>query len=112
MSVRRVCAVVLLIGFAFSVWNEVKAQSDDNIAKELAGKRLGEGNLGDAAAVKNPWSFKGNVSVTMTQVMLHNWVPGGENSLSATGLSEGSSCLDYNVGSGVWSAKTGGRSSR
>ena len=53
MSVRRVCAVVLLIGFAFSVWNEVKAQSDDNIAKELAGKRLGEGNLGDAAAVKS-----------------------------------------------------------
>ena len=87
MSVRRVCAVVLLIGFAFSVWNEVKAQSDDNIAKELAGKRLSEGNLGDAAAVKNPWSFKGNVSVTMTQVMLHNWVPGGENSLSGEATS-------------------------
>lgn len=57
---------------------------DENIVKTLSDKRLDASTVvGEGTdTVTNPWKFKGNVAFTMTQVMLHNWVPGGENSIA------------------------------
>lgn len=90
MSVKRLCLVLVLLGGSFGLGVEVQAQDGASVVKQLAEKRLQEGAVGGGAAdstKQSPWSFKGNVAVTMTQVMLHNWVPGGENSLSGEATS-------------------------
>lgn len=85
--------VVMLRGVAFG---------DDNDLKGLAEKRLTGSAVSGASldTLKSPWRFSGNVGVTMSQVVLHNWVQGGENSISGEATSYMQ--LDYYRGKHAW----------
>lgn len=101
MVVKRVVTVLLLLVSMLSL--QGVAHGDDNVVKELAEKRLQESDMAGGAAdtaKKSPWNFSGNVGVTMTQVMLQNWVPGGENSISGEATSYLQ--LDYLQGRHAW----------
>lgn len=101
MVVKRVVTVLLVVANVLAL--QGVAYGDDHVVKELAAKRMqGAEHAGQASdsTSRSPWSFKGNVGVTMTQVMLHNWVPGGENSLSGEATSYLQ--LDYVQGRHAW----------
>jgi hypothetical protein len=52
--------------------------------------------------IPGPWKFKGLTSLTLSQVSLVNWAPGGDNSMAVNALSVLN--LDYTEGKSTWAS--------